>query len=139
MLKKRQTKAREAVLSLFQNSTEPLSLQELFQRIQTDLPKVAYSTIYRLVLKLEAEGRIHRVDWRERGSRYEWSELPHHHHIICRSCGEVKDVSDEQLHFNENLITKNTGYQVVHHSVEIEGICPPCQLKNSPWGLFFSA
>jgi Fe2+ or Zn2+ uptake regulation protein len=91
------------------------------------LPRTAYSTVYRVISRLEAEGKVNRIDWRERGSRYEWAELPHHHHIVCGICGLSVDVDDADLGFSEERIRAATGFLVNHHSIELEGICPDCQ------------
>jgi Fur family ferric uptake transcriptional regulator len=123
----RKTRVSQLVVDLLQTYAKPLSLQELHVRVRERLPRTAYSTIYRVVSRLEAEGKVTRVDWRERGSRYEWAELPHHHHIVCGICGRSVDIEDAELGFSEARIRAATGFLVNHHSIEIEGICPSCQ------------
>jgi len=117
----------QLVVDLLQTYAKPLSLAELHGRVQERLPRTAFSTIYRVVARLEAEGKVERVDWRERGSRYEWAELPHHHHILCGICGRSVDIDDTDLGFSEERIRTATGFLVNHHSIELEGICPDCQ------------
>jgi len=123
----RKTRASQLVTDLLQTYAKPLSLAELHARVAERLPQTAFSTIYRVVTRLEAEGKVTRVDWRERGSRYEWAELPHHHHIVCGICGRSVDVDDDDLGFSEDRIRSATGFLVNHHSIELEGICPHCQ------------
>ena len=123
----RKTPATRLVIDLLQTYAKPLSLQELHLRMRERLPKTAYSTVYRVISRLEAEGKINRVDWRERGSRFEWADLPHHHHIVCNVCGESTDVSDDDLGFSAGKIRAATGFVVDHHSIEVEGTCPDCQ------------
>ena len=123
----RKTPASQLVVDLLQTYAKPLSLQELHVRVRERLPRTAYSTVYRVITRLEAEGKVNRVDWRERGSRYEWAELPHHHHIVCGICGRSVDIEDADLGFSEERIRAATGFLVNHHSIEIEGICPGCQ------------
>ncbi len=128
--KSRQTKTKGAVIHYLQSTASPLSLDEMYRAGLIDLPQTAYSTIYRIVQQLEASGLVIRVDWRERGSRYEWAGLPHHHHIVCESCTGVTDVTDTLLHYDDAEITKKTGFIVKHHSVELFGLCKPCQKKG---------
>jgi Fur family ferric uptake transcriptional regulator len=123
----RKTRVSGLVVDLLQTYATPLSLAELHDRVRERLPRTAFSTIYRVVSRLEAEGKVTRVDWRERGSRYEWSELPHHHHIVCGICRRSVDVDDADLGFSEERIRAATGFLVNHHSIELEGICPSCQ------------
>ena len=128
----RKTRVTQLVVDLLQTYAKPLSLQELHLRVRERLPRTAYSTVYRVVYRLEAEGKVNRVDWRERGSRYEWAELPHHHHIVCGICGRSVDIEDEDLGFSEEKIRAATGFLVNHHSIELEGICPDCQVGPIP-------
>ena len=123
----RNTRAAVLVGDLLRTYARPLSIQELHEHVRQHLPATAYSTVYRIVGRLEDEGRIRRVDWRERGSRYEWAALPHHHHIVCSLCGRSVDLDDADLGFSEERVRKATGFVVDHHSIELEGICPQCQ------------
>ena len=123
----RKTQAGQLVADVLRAYAKPLSIQELHDRVRDRLPTTAYSTVYRIVGRLEAEGRVRRVDWRERGSRYEWAELPHHHHIVCSLCGRSVDIDDADLGFSEARVRAATGFLVDHHSIELEGICPSCQ------------
>ena len=122
----RKTRVSQLVVDLLQTYAKPLSLRELHARVRERLPRTAYSTVYRVISRLEADGKVNRVDWRERGSRYEWAELPHHHHIVCGICGRSVDIDDADLGFSEERIRAATGFLVNHHSIEIEGICPDC-------------
>ena len=105
----------------------PLSLREVHDRVREQLPTTAYSTIFRLAQRLEREGRINRVDWRERGSRFEWADRGHHHHIVCSDCGRAVDLEDRDVGFSERRIHSRTGFRVRHHTIELEGTCADCQ------------
>lgn len=131
MQKSRQTKIRIAITQIFQAYPEPLTLSDMFQYVKIAHPNTAYSTVFRLVLKLMKEGKVVQVDWRERGSRYEWAELPHHHHIVCQTCGKIVDIADTELNFDEKKLEQSTGFLVKHHSIELEGICGECQKKST--------
>ena len=123
----RNTRVTQLVVELLRTDARPFTIQELHARVRESEPRTAYSTVYRLLGRLEREERVTRVDWRERGSRFEWAELPHHHHIVCSSCGESTDVSDSDLGFSAGRIRDATGFLVDHHSIELEGTCPDCQ------------
>lgn len=126
-MSERNTKTKMLVTQLFSMSQEPLSLQEVYSRVQKKLPATAHSTVYRIVMRLQEEGHIHAVDWRERGSRYEWAGLPHHHHVVCQLCGAVADLADTDVNYDEQKIRRKTGFIIKHHSIELEGICKDCQ------------
>ncbi len=129
MSKERRTRTKEAVEQILQSYASPIALSELHQFIKQSLPSTAFSTIYRIVTKLHTEGKIIQIDWRERGSHYEWADLPHHHHLICSTCGRVIDIDDNILGIDVETIVRQTGFSISHHSIEVEGICPDCQRK----------
>ena len=122
----RNTRARRLVTEILETTAMPLSLRELHERVQEQLPTTAYSTIFRLAERLEKAGQITRVDWRERGSRFEWADRPHHHHVVCSDCGHTVDIADADLGFNERRIEIRTGFRIRHHSIELEGTCSDC-------------
>ncbi len=127
MKRRNATKVRTQVMTILKSAPEPLSLTQLHRLISRTLPRTAFSTIYRIARDLQVGKTIVRVDWRERGSAYEWAAKPHHHHITCSVCGAVADIDDEVLSINPSAIAQQTGYQVGTHHVELEGICPSCQ------------
>lgn len=129
-VKTRQTKTKSAVIQIFQSFAAPIALNELYQFIKIPLPKTAFSTIFRIVRQLEQEEKIIPVDWRERGSRYEWADLPHHHHIVCVGCAAVTDIDDKMLNFKETQVSQQTGYKITNHSIELRGLCPKCQVEK---------
>ena len=120
----------QLVTEILQADPTPLTLGDLHARVAAQLPATAYSTIYRLAGRLEREGKINRVDWRERGSRFEWAARPHHHHIVCGDCGHSVDLDDTDLGFSERLIESRTGFRVKHHSIELEGTCADCERES---------
>lgn len=123
----RSTRASRLIVSILEGDPGPVSLRELHERALAELPSTAYSTVYRVVDRLEREGKVNRVDWRERGSRFEWAERPHHHHIVCGDCGHSIDVDDRDLGFSERRILERTGFRVKHHVIELEGTCADCR------------
>lgn len=125
----RQTATKAAVAQILESFGAPIALGELHQFIKMSLPKTAFSTIYRILRQLELQGKVIRIDWRERGSRYEWAALPHHHHLVCDSCGTITDIDDVTLGYNPQAVKAGTGYQLHHHSIELRGNCPNCQAK----------
>ncbi len=128
----RNTRVKKLITNIFQTTPEPISLQDIFTYVKMSFPTTAYSTVFRIVTHLKETKIIHPVDWRERGSRYEWSGLPHHHHITCQICGQITDLGDADLKYDEKYIQEKTGFLTMHHSIELEGICAQCQQKIKP-------
>ncbi|MDQ3557227.1 MAG: transcriptional repressor, partial [Gemmatimonadota bacterium] len=58
-------------------------------------------------------------------SRFEVSELGHHHHFHCRVCDEVFDLDDCPVTIPEGGALGN-GYVVEDHEITLYGRCPEC-------------
>ena len=125
--KTRNTKTKSVVEKLLQKNHSPLSLGEIYKLVKKQLPKTAYSTVYRIIKKFESVEKVTRTDWKDRGGRFEFANRPHHHHLVCENCDSVVDIDDKILNFNERSISKNTGYIIKNHSIELTGVCSPCQ------------
>ena len=122
----RNTQSKRIVSELLQHSSRPMSLADVFARAKVHIPSLAFSTVMRIVKQLEAAGEVVRIDWRERGSHFEWATDPHHH-IVCRICGTIRDLDDNDLGFDSAAIERLTGFSVKRHSIELDGLCATCQ------------
>lgn len=126
----RNTKTKTLVVNLLKSTAIPTSLNDIFTKVKYKLPNTAYSTVYRIVQKLKSQKKVTAIDWRLRGSRYEWAEMNHHHHLVCDSCGDITDIDDNVLNFESQKITQKTGFITKDHSIELYGVCLPCQIKT---------
>lgn len=129
-MKTRNTKLKRLVSDILQIEPQPLTPKDILEKVHRSVPTAAFSTIFRMLKQFEADGLVTRIDWRERGSRYEWAADPHHH-IVCTICGRIQDIHDKDLNFSEEKVQAATGYSVKHHAIELEGICPSCQHPES--------
>ena len=127
----RKTQARKTIEKIFKSTKKPVKLSSLFAEIKNTLPNTAYSTVYRIVEKLEQENKITKVDWRDRGSFFEWSGRSHHHHIVCQNCDFVADINDASISYDDQEVAEKTGFTSLSHSIEIYGLCKPCQEQKT--------
>jgi Fe2+ or Zn2+ uptake regulation protein len=56
-------------------------------------------------------------------------EPAHHHHVVCSSCGRAAAVGidDGRLAAVVRDVTRQTGYRVDSHRIELFGLCPACR------------
>lgn len=123
----RHTKNRELFLRALSIADQPLDLDQIHQTIQAELPKTAFSTVYRIAKQLELADTVTRVDWRERGSRYELTDQTgHHHHIVCTQCGRSADIDSSNITYDKLAIEAATGFRLNAHFINFEGTCQTC-------------
>ena len=64
------------------------------------------------------------------GNRYD-DRRDEHAHLICTSCGAVRDVEIRYDAHADAIAMEETGFSQVTHYAFFEGICPACQARQS--------
>ena len=55
---------------------------------------------------------------------------PHHHHLVCDSCGRSESVDDEILERSLAEIAGRHGFTLDGHQVELTGVCAQCRASS---------
>lgn len=121
------TPQRHAVLRVIAASHDHLTAAEIHERVQADHPGIGLVTVYRVINLLADLNLICRVGLEGGTPRYLMRRpTGHHHHLICSRCGQAVDFSGCDLASLEKRLSKETGYRIESHVLEIHGICPAC-------------
>lgn len=119
--------ARELILKALLCSSEPISAPEILRRLVDQGVSFNKTTIYRELEALRNSGSIREIFFRNDKALY---ELPgeHHHHLVCTSCGNVRDVAPrESFADEEKEILRRESFLVLEHSLEFFGLCRSCR------------
>ena len=109
------------------DSESPLTPQELYQCLLKKQRKIGLTSIYRTLDLFESLGIVFRIS---NGSsvKYKLCEIEeHHHHIICRACGNVVELDFCDISDWSKKVTESTGYQVIDHQLNFYGFCKACK------------
>jgi Fur family transcriptional regulator, ferric uptake regulator len=124
----RYTTKRRALVDALVKASNPVAVPDLARR--RSLPQ---SSLYRNLAVLEQVGAVHRVMTHEEFGRYELAEdlTQHHHHLVCRSCGVVEDVTvapsfERQVQRSLVDVEDRTGFSAVSHRLDLIGTCRNC-------------
>lgn len=125
------TPARRLVVGTLEAAPGPQSAGDLHAALRDRLP---LSSLYRTLTVLEEAGVLAKEHDTAGIARYELAEpiLGHHHHLVCVSCGEVRDVGidppteDTVARLVED-IARRAGYRTTGHRIDIEGTCASCR------------
>jgi Fur family ferric uptake transcriptional regulator len=105
----------------------PLSPQELYQCLLKKRRKIGLTSIYRALDLFESLGILFKII---NGSsiKYKLCESQnHHHHIICKACGDVVELNFCDISDWSKKVMESTGYQVVDHQLNFYGLCKACR------------
>jgi Fur family ferric uptake transcriptional regulator len=93
--------------------------------------RMAMTTIYRNLPALEKAGIIRRTTFSEEeangAATYEhiWGR-PHHDHLLCQRCGKKTEFTYDAIEVLQDEVARKHGYKLLHHHLELIGICPVC-------------
>ncbi len=120
------TKPREQIAAILATERRYLSAAEIFERLERAEAGVSLSTVYRTLERLREKGvATSRLD--ERGeATYLACEPSHHHHAICRVCGDVEDVPCEAIERFARSLHDERGFILDGHTIEFFGRCKSC-------------
>ncbi len=123
------TRQRAAILRVLDESTEPLSAEEVFTRLRETEPAMALSTVYRNLERFCSENLLARDDFGDGVVRYSPARR-HGHYLICTGCDARVRIDDCPLSSLEEGLARETGFSIESHSLTIYGKCPRCAGKD---------
>ena len=122
------TPQRRAVLNLITLSHDHLTPAAIHEKVCQEHPGIGLVTIYRTLNILTELGLICEVHSGGNCPSYLLRRpSEHHHHLICSECHTVTDFTDCDLSELEQRLSKETGFEIEGHLLEVEGLCRNCQ------------
>jgi len=126
------TRARRAVIETLEAADSWLSPEAIQQQAQAGCPGVGLVTVYRTLTLLSNLGYVRRIHLEGGCSGYARADLPHSHHLVCRSCQQVVEFpGSEDIDPLVERVQRVTGFRVEDHMLELLGLCPACQLQGA--------
>jgi Fur family ferric uptake transcriptional regulator len=67
-------------------------------------------------------------------SEFEWIGLDRHHHLVCRSCGDVSSLDNTYLDSLATALHDELGFQADLGHFAIFGLCRDCLSREATSG-----
>jgi Fur family transcriptional regulator, ferric uptake regulator len=128
--KLRTTPERHAILDAVLQSQGHFDVEGLYYRMISNSVKVSKATVYNTLELLRECGLVSKYRFAESTSRYEKAfGRPHHHHMICLSCGDILEFSNDRLEKMQEEIAARESFKVQSTTIQIFGTCEKCTKK----------
>ena len=87
-------KVTRPVLAVVEALTDAghLTTAAVTERARRQLGQLSAQTVYNVLDRLTAAGLVRRIEPAGSPARYEQRTGDNHHHLICRTCGQVTDI-----------------------------------------------
>ncbi len=121
------TPQRRAVIQAITSSQDHLTPASIYKRVRQDYPNIGLVTVYRtleILTELELICELHSGGIRR---SYTISTPQHHYHLICSNCSTVIDFTGHDLSELEQDLSKESGFRIDGHLLEVFGLCQACQ------------
>lgn len=123
----RATRQRAAIADVLYTNPDFQSAQQLHEQLKARGESIGLTTVYRNLQALADAGQVD-VLWDGSGeTRYRHCSTDHHHHLVCRLCGNTIEVQAEPVEHWAVSMAAEHGFTEVSHTVEVFGRCGDCQ------------
>lgn len=128
------TPQREATVRiLLENIEDHLSAEDVFLALKERAPDIGLATVYRTLELLSELRIIHKINFGDGVTRYDFRDeraVHHHHHLLCVHCGKVEEIEEDYLEEVEKKIEEKFHFSIIDHRLTFHGICSDCRDKN---------
>ncbi len=122
------TPQRRLIVDILHDTKAHLTPDEIIAHVQSRMPGVNKSTVYRTLELLEKASCVFRS---ELGDKiiYHHAEEGHHHHLVCSKCGKTIDCDEDLFAPVERSTGEKYGFRVEFKHVVMSGLCENCKNK----------
>jgi Fur family ferric uptake transcriptional regulator len=121
----RMTPQRRAIVSEVMRASGHISPATIARRVESEMPGVNPSTVYRTLTLLEDVGVLQHSHL-ETGPEYHRSEDAQHVHLTCHRCGRDDALSLDEAGKLHTLIRRHRGFEADLTHFAITGLCAEC-------------
>ena len=122
------TPQRRLILQYIHDNAAHVTAEEIIKFVEERAPGIDKSTVYRTLDLLESTGCVLKSEV-DGHSIYHHTEEGHHHHLICRGCGNSIDCDDNLFSGVVNTLISRYDFQPDLKHMVIQGLCGKCREK----------
>jgi Fur family ferric uptake transcriptional regulator len=128
----RNTRQAASVEAVLRDADGFRTAQDLFAELRRRGDRIGLTTVYRHLNALTESGSADVVHNSDGQAQYRLCGVgagpsatsPHHHHLVCRTCGRSVEVSGPEVEDWADRVAAIAGYTEISHTLEVFGLCP---------------
>jgi Fur family ferric uptake transcriptional regulator len=124
------TPQRILIADIIHEAKGHLTAGEIIGYVQTKMPGVNKSTIYRTLDILEQAGCVYKSELNNEFI-YHHDDAGHHHHLMCSLCGKTVDCDEDIFTPIQRSLMKKYRFSVDFKHMVMSGICTECKKKSN--------
>jgi Fe2+ or Zn2+ uptake regulation protein len=118
------TPQRQMIFRLLHGNEVHPTAESVYAAARAEMPMISLRTVYQTLNDLEKMGEIQQLDVGTGSSRFD-PNTDAHHHLVCESCGMVRDLyADFGISVPRG---RAKGFTVKNAEVVFRGLCGTCQ------------
>ena len=126
----RVTPQREAIFRLLHGNDGHPTVEAIYEAVREEMSTISLKTVYQTVHDLESMGEVALLDVGTGSVRVDPNVEDAHHHLICTSCGKVRDVLVDVAALRIPARDRR-GFAVADVEVHFRGVCEECASQQS--------
>lgn len=118
------TLPRVKILEMLEGSeSRHLSAEDVYKALLDSGEDIGLATVYRVLTQFEAAGLVQRHHFEGNQAVFELDEGSHHDHLICVTCGAIREFYDETIETRQKAVAEQLGFKIGDHSLILYGKC----------------
>lgn len=126
----RTSSVEQIILETLSHENTHMKSLQIYEEIRQRLPAVNQSTVYRALERLVSNGKVSVSDMGTGATVYERLAGEPHHHFVCQQCGQVMNLSHEDIRRFFEGLEKQNHFAIATNHLILFGTCEKCLLKN---------
>src|SRR5580692_5316749 len=123
------TAQRQCIFRALEDDVTHPSAERVHERVRHEMPNISLKTVYQTLNDLADLGAISVLEVGTGQARFDPNVETTHHHLVCRSCGKVRDLAAE---FPGLAVPRRAtqGFAVDSAEVVFRGLCDDCTARQ---------
>ena len=125
------TKQRTSILEILTNTSEPITAENIYDRLKEKDISISLSSIYKILDVLTVNNIISKsIIGNDSKTSFEMNTSDHKHHLICKKCSKVVQLKNCPLCKFKKDLHDELDFDITEHNLEIYGYCKNCKNNN---------